>query len=57
MYRHWASFSNYGRCVDISAPGVDILSLYPNDRAATNSGTSMAAPIVAGVWSMNFQLT
>jgi subtilisin family serine protease len=45
-----ASFSNYGTCVDILAPGVGIMS---SDYAITNglrsdTGTSMAAPHVAG---------
>lgn len=45
-----ADFSNYGRRkVDILAPGVDILSLKPNGATASNSGTSMAAPVVSGV--------
>lgn len=45
-----ADFSNYGkRKVDILAPGVDILSLKPEGETATNSGTSMAAPVVSGV--------
>lgn len=52
-----ASFSNYGKCVDILAPGDAIVSAIPQARYAYMSGTSMAAPMVAGVWSLNPQWT
>ncbi len=44
-----ARFSSRGTRVDIVAPGVDILSCYPPRGLAKLSGTSMAAPFVAGV--------
>jgi subtilisin family serine protease len=56
----WGS-SNYGSHVDIAAPGVTILSTVPSFTSATGyatkTGTSMAAPLIAGaaalVWGNN----
>lgn len=45
-----ATFSNWGSCVDISAPGVSINSANPKDYGISSrkSGTSQASPFVSG---------
>ncbi|MCW2506533.1 MAG: alkaline serine exoprotease precursor [Actinomycetia bacterium] len=56
---HRASFSDYGTCVDLFAPGVDIVSDWidspfspANTGTKYDSGTSMASPHVAGAAAM-----
>jgi serine protease len=43
-----ANFSNYGGYIDICAPGSGIFSTYFDNAYSSQSGTSMASPIVAG---------
>jgi subtilisin family serine protease len=57
-----APFTNYGQIkVDVFAPGVDIMSCEDNGGYVKHSGTSMAAPVCAGVaaviWSYHPTLT
>lgn len=47
-----ASFSNWGSCVDILSPGTEILSTVPGGKTAVLQGTSMASPLVAGVYAL-----
>ncbi|KAI8866375.1 subtilisin-like protein, partial [Ramicandelaber brevisporus] len=47
----FATFSNWGSCVEVIAPGVNVLSAWSTSDTATNtiSGTSMASPHSAGI--------
>lgn len=59
-------FSNYGACVDVHAPGENIISACAKDTAfgctstseyASMTGTSMATPHVAGITALYFAQT
>ncbi len=51
-FNEHAWFSNIHKTVDLSAPGVDVLSCIPGNSYAQLSGTSMATPLAAGVGAL-----
>lgn len=51
-----ATFSNYGRTVSLAAPGVGLITIYPDNHWAAVSGTSFSAPLVSGEAALVYQL-
>ncbi len=47
-----AAFSNFGKYVDLSAPGVDLITTYPGGHWVMSSGTSDSVPLVAGLFAI-----
>lgn len=45
----WARFGNYGKQVDVVAPGVNVIGTAPGNSYLFGSGTSFAAPYVTGI--------
>lgn len=43
-----ASFSTNGQSIELSAPGVDLVSTFPGNKYAQGSGSSFSAPLVTG---------
>jgi subtilisin family serine protease len=51
-----SGFSNYGSQLDVLAPGFEVLSTLPGNDSGYKSGTSMAAPKVAGLAALILSL-
>jgi subtilisin family serine protease len=56
LYDHKGTFSNFGSSVSVTAPGVAIITAYPNGYAVA-SGTSFSSPIVAAEAALLLSLT
>ena len=52
----WGGGSSYGDHIDLIAPGNGLISTYLNGNYANYAGTSQAAPLVAGVAALMFQI-
>ena len=48
-----SSFSNYGGNLEFMAPGENVFSIYPGDRVGSFTGTSFAAPQIAGMVALD----
>jgi len=44
-----ASFSNFGRAIDVAAPGLNVFGAFGEDGYKMMSGTSVSSPLVAGI--------
>jgi subtilisin family serine protease len=51
-----SSFSNFGKPVDIVAPGENIYSVYPGGGISVSSGTSFSTPLVSGTAALLYSL-
>ena len=56
QYAELTYFSNYGKTLDLVAPGVDILTCFPDNAYGTFTGTSASAPYVAGVAALAWSI-
>jgi serine protease len=52
QFDYTASYTSFGIGIDICAPGINILSLKPNNSTRLASGTSMSTPMVAGLLAL-----